>query len=92
VSVPKTATLEVTPKQAEVVALVTEMGKLSLSLRSLARDAVETSDNGENHLSYTFDSDATQLVKPPVFAASTRKVNVIRGATETKMTFPRSAE
>jgi len=92
VAVPKTATLEVTPKQAEVVALVTEMGKLSLSLRSLARDAVETSDSGDSRLSYTFDSDATQLIRPPVFAGSQRKVSVVRGAAETKLTFPRSAE
>lgn len=33
--VAKTATLEVTPKQSEVVALADEMGKISLSLRSL---------------------------------------------------------
>lgn len=32
----KTATFEVTPQQAEKVALLTELGKLSLSLRSLA--------------------------------------------------------
>lgn len=37
-SVPRTATIEVTPKQSEIVALVVEMGKLSLSLRSLQRD------------------------------------------------------
>lgn len=35
---PRTATIEVTPKQSEIVALVVEMGKLSLSLRSLQRD------------------------------------------------------
>lgn len=34
-TVAKTATLEVTPKQSEIVALADEMGKLSLSLRSL---------------------------------------------------------
>lgn len=34
--VAKSATLEVTPKQAEQVALATQIGKLSLSLRSLA--------------------------------------------------------
>lgn len=32
----KTATIEVTPKQAEMVALANELGRLSLSLRSLA--------------------------------------------------------
>lgn len=36
-SVAKTATLEVTPKQAEKIALALEMGALSLSLHSLAR-------------------------------------------------------
>src|SRR3984885_6766169 len=33
--VAKTATLEVTPKQSEIIALADEMGKMSLSLRSL---------------------------------------------------------
>jgi|SRR5690349_17972417 pilus assembly protein CpaB len=37
-SVPRTATVEVTPKQSEIVTVVVEMGKLSLSLRSLQRD------------------------------------------------------
>ena len=35
-SVARTVTLEVTPKQSEIVAIADEMGKLSLSLRSLA--------------------------------------------------------
>lgn len=35
-SVPKTATLEVTPRQAEMVMVATELGKLAFSLRSLA--------------------------------------------------------
>jgi pilus assembly protein CpaB len=34
-TIAKTATLEVTPKQSEIIALASEMGKLSLSLRSL---------------------------------------------------------
>src|SRR6266566_610342 len=34
--VAQTATLEVTPKQSEIIAVASEMGKLSLSLRSLA--------------------------------------------------------
>src|SRR6185369_4907798 len=37
-TVPRTATIEVTPKQSEIVTVVVEMGKLSLSLRSLQRD------------------------------------------------------
>ena len=44
--VAKTATLEVTPKQAEKVALALKMGGVSLSLHSLARhDAAETGDD-----------------------------------------------
>src|SRR6516165_901435 len=38
-----TATLEVTPKQSEIIAVATEIGKLSLSLRSLATASSEKS-------------------------------------------------
>ncbi len=38
IKVPKTTTIEVTPKQAEMVAVANQIGKLSLSLRSLAID------------------------------------------------------
>ena len=37
--VAQTATLEVTPKQSEIIAVASEMGKLSLSLRSLVDSA-----------------------------------------------------
>jgi len=39
--VAKTATVEVTPKQAELLAVVQQLGSLSLSLRSLAKDEDE---------------------------------------------------
>ena len=39
VVVPQTATLEVTPAQAEAIAAATELGKLSLALRSVAESA-----------------------------------------------------
>ncbi len=38
VAIPKTATLEVTPKQAEIVAVTSDLGLLSLSLRSVAEE------------------------------------------------------
>jgi pilus assembly protein CpaB len=80
VSVAKTATLEVTPKQAEAIAVVQELGKLSLSLRSLGEDEADASDQVANHrLSYTFDSDATQLTRPPEFSGADHKVMVVRG-------------
>lgn len=61
VVVAKTATLEVTPKQAETIAVATELGNLSLSLRSLAHG--EAGDAAQ--YSHTWDSDATHLIGPP---------------------------
>ena len=39
----KTATIEVTPKQAEMVAVLVDLGRISLALRSLADEQVEAS-------------------------------------------------
>ena len=50
VTVAKTATLEVTPKQAEIISVVADIGKLSLTLRSLGHDENETgSETAEAH-------------------------------------------
>ena len=59
--VAKTATLEVNSKQAEMMRLVSAMGSLSLSLRSLAMDRPEDKDNDGDHLAG--DRDA----KPAAF-------------------------
>lgn len=59
VVVAKTATLEVTPKQAEAIAVVAELGKLSLSLRSLA--VAEGSPSAGHVITRTWDSEATHL-------------------------------
>ena len=69
----KNATIEVTPKQAEVVAVVSDMGRLSLSLRSLARpatggdalDPTETVDNSPEPWrgeTYTWDTEASRAL------------------------------
>ena len=69
----KNATIEVTPKQAEIIAVVSDMGKLSLSLRSLARpaegeDALDPAETVENSPepwrgeTYTWDSDASLVL------------------------------
>lgn len=90
VSVAKTATLEVTPKQAEAIAVVQELGKLSLSLRSLGQDEAEASGEAANNkLSYTFDSDATQLTPPPEFSGNRQKVVVVRGDKVELNEFPK---
>jgi pilus assembly protein CpaB len=63
--VPRTATLEVTPKQSEIIAVATEMGKLSLSLRSLAvaedRSRADSAGEGEPG-TFTLDSEVSQLL------------------------------
>jgi pilus assembly protein CpaB len=57
----RTATLEVTPVQAEQVTLLTELGKLSLSLRSLAStDEVAAAAEAERE-PFTWDSDVSQV-------------------------------
>jgi pilus assembly protein CpaB len=79
--VPQTATLEVTPKDAEVVAVVAELGKLTLSLRSLA-DSAQPPEH--RVVTRTFDRDATQMAqaRPAArrsAAAKAPAVEVIRG-------------
>jgi pilus assembly protein CpaB len=77
--VAKTATLQVTPKQAEVVAVVSAVGQISLSLRSLGHDEAETAaESGRQKLSYTFDSEATRLIRPPGGSGDS-KIEVVRG-------------
>jgi len=73
VTVPKTATLEVTPKQAEVVAVSADLGLLSLSLRSVAEDQYPPTATRP-----TWDSEATRLpINLPHVAV--RKVEIVRG-------------
>jgi pilus assembly protein CpaB len=59
----KTATLEVTPAQAEKVALLTELGRLSLSLRSLAAATPEFAALPENASNLTWDRDVSRVLR-----------------------------
>jgi pilus assembly protein CpaB len=67
--VAQTATLEVTPKQSEIIAVASEMGKLSLSLRSLITPPGEetTADSTDNAGpgTFTLDSEVSQLLPKP---------------------------
>lgn len=64
--VPKTATLEVTPKQAESVALATQLGRISLSLRSLAaengKEDTEQKPKREHRDTITRDGEVSRLI------------------------------
>jgi pilus assembly protein CpaB len=78
-TVAKTATFEVTPKESEIIALANEMGKLSLSLRSLVPGPDELKHEVSDSLvgpaseapnsplseTYTVDSDISPLLHGP---------------------------
>jgi pilus assembly protein CpaB len=77
-----TATLEVTPKQAETVTLLQELGKMSMTLRSLG----SAENDAETHApTVTSESDLTALLglRAPVKAASASqpsdRIEVVRG-------------
>ena len=94
--VAKTATLELTAKQTEIVTLAVKMGELSLVLRSLQDPADEerevaggddaTAELGD---SYTHDSQVSRLIKdpsPPPRPPDAMKTSVfvLRGGRGTK--------
>ena len=97
--VAKTATLELTPKQSEIVTLAVKMGDLSLVLRSLqgaeegGRDQAEVDENAPATPgdSYTQDAQVSRLIRqiPAVSAQKDKPVGhsvfVLRGAARAKI-------
>jgi pilus assembly protein CpaB len=87
-----TATLEVTPKQSEVIAVATDMGKLSLSLRSLvpspSEEAAADSSDSAASGTYTVDSEVSKLL-PKLFTQKDNLhadvVTVLRGNGKSEM-------
>ena len=93
----KHATFEVTPKQAEMFSVLTDMGKLSLSLRSLAKDQAELeriansdeplaepeTEKGKTH---TWSSEVSRLLERRTVENQT-VVHVIRGGKTTELRF-----
>ncbi|MEI6730546.1 MAG: RcpC/CpaB family pilus assembly protein, partial [Pseudomonadota bacterium] len=77
--VAKTVTIEVTPKQAEMVNVATGLGSISLSLRSLAANPandnpVKSPENGDGN--YSTNNDVSRLMDGGV----SKKVNVYHGS------------
>jgi pilus assembly protein CpaB len=90
----KTATLELTPKQTELVTLAVKMGDLSLVLRSLqdtnedGRDAAAIENApAEPGDSFTEDSQVSRLIRPAAATPTVTRpvVIVLRGAGRTKL-------
>ena len=93
----KHATFEVTPKQAEMFTVLSDMGKLSLSLRSLAKDEAELERlaNSDDPLAesetmmgktHTFSSEVSHLLNQPT-PEKQQTVQVIRGGNTTELRF-----
>jgi len=80
-----TATFEVTPKQSEMIAVATEIGKLSLTLRSLASNESEKSAadspaaDAQQQGTFTLDSEVSQLLPKP--GAAAEGVTILRGGS-----------
>ena len=91
---PKTATLEVSPKQAEIVAVAADLGVLSLSLRSLGRPDGDAAAAAPTH---TWDSEAAKglLAGPPTEAGPrsgrpsppSRRLIIVRGDAVSEVGF-----
>ncbi|HZK89487.1 MAG TPA: Flp pilus assembly protein CpaB [Stellaceae bacterium] len=91
--VAKTATFEVTPKESEIIALADQMGKLSLSLRSLVpgpgelkheiSDSPFETPSAALSETYTVDSDVSPLLHAPgknqASGADSGLVTILRG-------------
>lgn len=87
----KTATLEVTAKQAEMISMATEIGRVSLSLRSLRNAGGETQSAAESP-SFTLDNELSAVLNPPTIVTqkSQRSVHVVRGSESHVLTFSKS--
>ncbi|WP_288902235.1 Flp pilus assembly protein CpaB [uncultured Sneathiella sp.] len=86
-AVRRVATLEVTPKGAEIIAVAKELGSLTLSLRALARveDEARSKDGqvafkAERGRGHTWDSEASRLITggSPRMGIPTTVINVVR--------------
>lgn len=90
----KIATIEVTPKQAEQIILVTQLGKLSFSLRSLALKEGENGElidqiEGPAKRSYTVtkDIEASVVLGGVPGTPPPKTVDVLRGSKKSKVRF-----
>lgn len=75
--VPKTVTLEVTPKQAEEILVAQELGKISLILRS--QSAPGTGSEALTQKTFTRDSDVSKVIGESRPSTGGGSVTVTRG-------------
>ena len=99
-AMPKTATLEVTPRQVELVTVAMDLGKLSLSLRSLAKpdddqDDAEADATADEPLvaargnTLTRDSDVSRLIASRPDRRAQHVVHLMRGSKSAVLELPK---
>ncbi len=102
-AVAKTVTLEVTPKQAEMLAVAGKLGSLSLTLRSLKRKGRTLTGIVTSGVVLDLDKIAarppvrsrsrtvdSEIIRPPRALANTVVVTVMRGGKRTTLTFAKA--
>lgn len=82
----KTATLEVTSKQAETISVARELGQLSLALRSIRADGEDGAEPDKHHHTYTLDSQASALLHRED-ADDGPRVVIVRGGERQELSF-----
>jgi pilus assembly protein CpaB len=91
----KNVTFETTPKQVEMIEVASDLGKLSLSLRSLGHEADTTAADAVT--TFTWDSDVSKLLPPPPRPGAKKPsgppaptLTVLRGGGDTESVAARS--
>jgi pilus assembly protein CpaB len=82
VPIPRTVTLEVLPKQAEMINVAVQLGTLSLALRSVPLDAEPVTANGppvKETVESTWADDVSPALKPPKQPTVVRQTTVMHG-------------
>jgi pilus assembly protein CpaB len=74
----KTATLEVTPKEAEIILLAEEIGKIALSLRGLVED--DADDSTSLPPSHTWETEALPPQPSKPIVRDQTHIRIVRGA------------
>jgi pilus assembly protein CpaB len=82
IPIPRTVTLEVLPKQAEMINVAVQLGTLSLALRSVPLDSEPVTANGppvKETVESTWADDVSPALKPPKQPTVVRQTTVMHG-------------
>jgi len=76
----KTATFEVTPKQAEIIEVAKSLGNLTLVLRSAGSNEADNNQGPDTYVSYTWDDEVSPLIHHLEPGGQPVTVTILRGS------------